>query len=102
MKYSRIIGEAPMKMMNPSVMVSRLDLVVLELAAAGIDFSSTPLGFLEYWGIYRAKRWCGRPPRWAQPTRARPGGLCSPRSPPPSGTSLAQEVSSGLEKISKK
>ena len=25
---------------------------------------------LEYWGIYRAKRRCGRPPRWAQPTRA--------------------------------
>ena len=33
-------------------------------------FSSTPLGFMEYWGIYRAKRRCGRPPRWAQPTRA--------------------------------
>ena len=31
MNYSRIIGEAPMRMMNPSVMVSRLDLVVLEL-----------------------------------------------------------------------
>ena len=46
------------------------------------------LGFLEYWGIYRAKRWCGRPPRWAQPTwaclgpQARPGVLCSPWSPP--------------------
>ena len=36
--YSHIIGEAPMDMMNPSVMVSRSDLVVLELAAAGIDF----------------------------------------------------------------
>ena len=51
-------------------------------------FSSTPLGFLEYWGIYRAKRRCGRPPRWAQSTWARlgpqahPGGLCSPRSTP--------------------
>ena len=33
--YSRIIGEAPMRMMNPSVMVSRLDLVVLDSAAAG-------------------------------------------------------------------
>ena len=32
--YSRIIGEAPMKKMNPSVMVLRLDLEVLELAAA--------------------------------------------------------------------
>ena len=38
MKYSRIIEEAPMRMMNPSVKVSRLDLVVLELAVAGIDF----------------------------------------------------------------
>src|SRR3990170_2315905 len=50
--------------------------------------SLTPLGFLEYWGIYRAKRRCGRPPRWAQPTRARlgpqarPGGLCPPRGTP--------------------
>ena len=35
MNYSRIIGEAPMDMMNPSVMVSRLDLVVLDPAAAG-------------------------------------------------------------------
>ena len=45
-------------------------------------------GFLEYLGIYRAKRRCGRPPRWAQPTwaclgpQARPGGLCSPRISP--------------------
>ena len=44
--------------------------------------------FLECWGIYRAKRQCGRPPRWAQPTwtrlgpQALPGGLCSPRSSP--------------------
>ena len=41
MNYSRI-GEAPMRMMNPSVMVSRLDLVVLELTAAGIDFRRLP------------------------------------------------------------
>ena len=36
--YSRIIREAPMRMMNPSMMVFRLDLVVLDLAAAGIVF----------------------------------------------------------------
>ena len=42
MNYSRIVGEAPMRMMTPSVMVSRLDLVVLELAAAGIDFRKLP------------------------------------------------------------
>ena len=47
MNYSRIIREAPMGIMNPSVMVSRLDLVVLELAAAGIIFVD-PLGF---WNI---------------------------------------------------
>ena len=40
--YSRIIGEAPMRMMNPSVMVSRSDLWFLELAAAGIDFRRLP------------------------------------------------------------
>ena len=38
MNYSRIIGEAPMRMMNPSVMVSRLYLWFLELVAAGIVF----------------------------------------------------------------
>ena len=32
-------------MMNPSKMVSRLDLVVLELAAAGIVFRRLPQGF---------------------------------------------------------
>ena len=48
MNYSHIIGEAPMRMMNASVMVSRLDLVVLELAAAGIDFRRLPYGF---WNI---------------------------------------------------
>ena len=47
-----------------------------------------PLGFLEYWGIYRAKRRSGGHPRWAQPTRARlgllarPGGLSPPRNSP--------------------
>jgi hypothetical protein len=48
MNYSHIIGEAPMRMMNPSVMVSRLDLWFLELAAAGIDFRRLPQGF---WNI---------------------------------------------------
>ena len=33
--YSRIIGEAPMEVVNPSVTVSRLDQVVLDSAAAG-------------------------------------------------------------------
>ena len=42
MNYSRIIEEAPMRMMNPSVMVSRSDLVVLELVADGIVFRRLP------------------------------------------------------------
>ena len=37
-----------MGMMNPSMLVSRLDLVVLELAAAGIDFRCLRWGF---WNI---------------------------------------------------
>ena len=48
MNYSHIIEEAPMDTMNPSVMVSRLDLVVLELVAAGIAFRRLPQGF---WNI---------------------------------------------------
>ena len=51
-----------------------------------MNISSTPLGFLEYWGIYRAKRRCG----------SHRGGHN------PHGTSLAQQVSSGLETIHKK
>ena len=34
--------------MNPSAMVFRLDLVVLELVVAGIDFRQLPYGF---WNI---------------------------------------------------
>ena len=37
-----------MGMMNPSEMVSRLDLVVLELAAAGIVFRRLPEGFWDF------------------------------------------------------
>ena len=45
-----------MDMMNPSVMVSRLDLGGSGLCGGWMNISSTCLGFLEYWGIYRAKR----------------------------------------------
>ena len=77
-----------MEVVNPSVMVSRLEFGGSGLCGGWNWFSSTPLGFLEYWGIYRAKRRCGRPPRWAQPTwarmgaRASPGGLCPPGGTP--------------------
>ena len=51
MNYSSIIGEAPMRMMNPSVMVFRLDMVFLKLPVAGIAFVDPPrvsgiLGYL--------------------------------------------------------
>ena len=58
------------------------------LCGGWMNIPSTPLGFLEYWGIYRAKRQFRGHPRWAQPTwarlgpQARPSGLCSPRSTP--------------------
>ena len=35
-------SEAPMEVVNTSVMVSRLDLVVLDSTAAGIDFRRLP------------------------------------------------------------
>jgi hypothetical protein len=57
-KYSRIIGGARVLMKNPSVIVdtsgrvpekaSRLDLVVLELAAAKTVFSRLPWGFWNF------------------------------------------------------
>ena len=75
-----------MDMMNPSVMVSRLDLVVLELTVAGIDFRRLPYGFWNI-GVFIEQRGVWGHRRWAQPTRARlgaqvpPGGLCPPRVP---------------------
>src|SRR6187399_407535 len=59
-----------------------------EPCGGGTSDIGLPRRVSEYFGIYRVKRWCGRPPRWAQPTRARqgayarPSGLCSPRSNP--------------------
>ena len=67
-----------------------------------MNISSTPLGFLEYWGIYRAKRrsWGTRggnnPPgrAWAS-WRALVG--CAPLGAPP-GASPAHWMSSGPKK----
>src|SRR3990170_389668 len=78
--------------------------VATEACGDGTSDLGLPRGFLEYLGIYSAKRQCGRPPRWAQPTWARlapqapPGGLCSPRSSPlvllwPTGCLLVQKKS---------
>ena len=83
--YSRIIGEAPMKKMKPSVMVFRLDLKVLELAAAGIVFRRLPSGFGNIWefigirGSREGPRGGHNPSGRAGAPLARPGGLCSPQ-----------------------
>ena len=68
---------------------SRLVFMATEACGGGTSNLGLPrVFFLEYLTIYRAKRQCERPPRWAQPTwvrlgpQARPGGLCSPRSSP--------------------
>ena len=66
-----------MEVVNPSMMVSRLDLVVLD-CGGWMNISLTPLGFLEYLGIYRAKRRFRGHPRWAAPTWARLGLLVHP------------------------
>src|SRR5215216_3641414 len=78
--------------------------VATEAFGGGTPHLGSPRGFLEYLGIYRAKRRCGRPLRWAQPTwarlgpQARPGGLCTPRGSPlallwPTGCLLVQKKS---------
>ena len=77
-----------MEVVNPSMMVSRLDLVVLDSAAAGIDFHP---GGTRGGHNPPGRAWS---PRHAQVGCAPPGA--------PSSTSLAQHVSSGLEKFSKK
>ena len=45
-----------MEVVNPSMTVSRLDLAGSGHCCGWINILSTPLGFLEYLGIYRAKR----------------------------------------------
>ena len=74
--------------------------VATEACDGGTSDLGSPRGFLEYLGIYRAEKGCGRPPRWAQPTWARPGGLCPLGAPP--GAALALWMSSGPQKIHKK
>ena len=67
---------------------SRLVLVATEACGGGTSDLGSSRGFLEYLRIYRAKKGYGRPPRWAQPTRARlggqarSGGLCPPWGTP--------------------
>ena len=49
-----------------------------------MNISLMPLGFLEYWGIYRAKRRSGAPEVGTthMGLLARPRGLCPPRGTP--------------------
>ena len=88
--YSRIFGEAPIRIMNPFVMVVDWISWFWKLQRLELCFVDSPRVF----GIYRAKRQCGRSSWWAEPTWAYLGL--------PSGTSLAHWVSSGPEKISEK
>ena len=70
-----------------------------------MNISLTPLRFVDFWGIYRAKRRSGGHPRWAQPTKAllgllaRPGGLSPPRDSTPPGATRAQLLPFGTYKI---
>ena len=76
-----------MRMMNPSVMVSRLDLWFLEHAVAGLCFIDSPrvfgiLGYLQSKEAVREAAEVGTTHHGAPGPPARPGGFCSPRSPP--------------------
>ena len=81
MNYSRIIGEAPMRIMNPSVMVSRLDLVLLELAEAGIVFRQLPKGFWNIW-VFIGRRGSVGGHRGGLNPPGRALGGCAPLGPP--------------------
>ena len=76
-----------MEVVNPSVMVSRLDLVVLDSAAAGIDFRRPPQGFwnigvfLEQRGGVRGQRGGHDPPGRAWASRHALVG-CAPLGAP--------------------
>jgi len=92
---------------TPSEMVSRLDLVVLDSAAAGWIFHRIPYGFGNI-GVFIEQRGGPGAPEWAQPTKARlgllarPGGLCSPRSTPQAqpGPIMFLLVQKNLRKVS--
>ena len=106
MNYSRIIGEAPMRMMNPFVMVSRLDMWFLELATVGSDFRRLPSGFWNI-GVFIEQR--GGP--GAPEVGTTHQGAAGPPSAPwwvvlpsehPQGASSTHWMSSSPKKISKK
>ena len=67
---------------------SRLVFVDTEACGSGTSDLGLPRRVLEYLGVYRAKKGCRRPPRWAQPTWALLGaqacsaGWCSHGAPP--------------------
>ena len=67
--------------------------VATEPCGGGTSDLGLPRRVFEYLGIYSAKRGCGRPPRWAQPTwacqgdLAQPGGWCPPDLWGPCGSS---------------
>ena len=95
-----------MDMVKPPEMVSRLDLVVLELAAAGIVFRRLPEGFWDF-RVFMERRGGGTGHRGGQHPQGAPGPPGAPWWVLPtsgrlSGTSSDPRLSSGPEKIHKK
>ena len=95
-----------MDMVKPPEMVSRLDLVVLELAAAGIVFRRLSRGFLEIWEFIELKgggteRGVGQHPL-AAPGPCGAAWWVLPTSVSISGTSSDPRLSFGPKKIYKK
>ena len=88
-----------MEVVNPSLVVSRLDLVVLDSAAAGIDFRRLPQGFWNI-GVFKMKEAAWGAPEVGTTHQGAPGPpgapwwVLLPLSSPP-GASLAHWLSSG-------
>ena len=94
-----------MNMVKPSEMVSRLDLVVLELAAAGIVFRRLPEGFWDF-RVFTERKGGGTEHRGGQHPLAAPGACgvawwVFPTSVSFSGTSTDPRLSSGPKKSTK-
>ena len=87
-----------MRMMNPSMMVSILDLVFPERAAAGIDFRPGILRYLYSKEAVQGAPEVGSTHQGAPGPPSAPWWVLLPSSSPPSA-SLAHWMSSGPQKI---
>ena len=88
-----------MEVVNPSVMVSRLDLVVLDSAAAGMDFRRLPWAFWNIGGFIEQRGGLGAPEVGTthQGVPGPPGApwWVVPSSGLPPGATKAQYIPSG-------